>query len=210
MDHRDWIQNHLFENARSLGFIFVPQTEIQDRLARLRKVMKRSGIEAFLVTRKMDYFYLSGTAQDSLLYVPTEGNPLLMVRRELERARVESPLADVVPIRSSSILPELIQENSGNLPSVLGLEMDLLPARDYLRYVDLFPGARFVDGSPIIKEIRKIKSPFEISLIRKAGEIGREVYSRGKEILKEGMSEIEFAGLLEAEARRLGHEGLLR
>ncbi|PKN31092.1 MAG: aminopeptidase P family protein [Deltaproteobacteria bacterium HGW-Deltaproteobacteria-21] len=210
MDHRDWIQNHLFENAKGLGFIFVPKTEIQERLARLRKFMKRDGIEAFLVTRKMDYFYLSGTAQDSMLYVPTEGSPLLMVRRELERARVESPLADVVPIRSSSILPELIREHSGNLPSVLGLEMDLLPARDYLRYVDLFPGARFVDGSPIIKEIRKIKSPFEVDLIRKAGEIGREVYSRGKEILREGMSEIEFAGLLEAEAKRLGHEGLLR
>jgi Xaa-Pro aminopeptidase len=144
------------------------------------------------------------------MYVPVEGNPLLMVRRELERARVESPLPDVVPVGSLAILPELIREHSGKLPSTVGLEMDLLPAKEYLRYVDLFPAVRFVDGSPLIREIRKIKSPFEIDLIRKAGEIGQKVYARGKEILKEGMSEIEFGGLLETEAKRLGHEGLLR
>jgi Xaa-Pro aminopeptidase len=210
MNHGDWIRDHFFETAKGLGFAFIPHAEIQDRLARLRKVMNRDGIEAFLVTRKMDYFYLSGTAQDSLLYVPVEGRPLLMVRRELERARVESSLTDIVPIRSSRILPELIRDHSGRIPSALGLSMDLLPARDYFRFVDLFPGTRFMDASPLIREIRKIKSPFEVDLIRMAGEIGQKVYARGREILKEDMSEIEFGGLLEAEAKRLGHEGLLR
>ncbi|RJR31765.1 MAG: aminopeptidase P family protein [Desulfobacteraceae bacterium] len=210
MDHRDWIRDRFPQLCRELGFVLVPQTEVQDRLARLRKLMERKGIDGFLVTRKMDYFYLSGTAQDSLLYLPLEGNPLLMVRREIERARVESPLSDIVPIRSPRDIPGLIGEHLRKLPSKLGLEMDLLPAKEYLRYVDLFPGARLVDASPLIKEIRKIKSPFEIDMIRQAGKIGQQVYKKGKEILREGMSEIEFGGLLEAEAKRLGHEGLLR
>jgi Xaa-Pro aminopeptidase len=43
-----------------------------------------------------------------------------------------------------------------------------------------------------------------------AGGIGKKVYQEAREILKEGMTEIEFGGLLEAAAKRYGHEGLLR
>jgi Xaa-Pro aminopeptidase len=46
--------------------------------------------------------------------------------------------------------------------------------------------------------------------MRKAGEIGKKVYQQAKKILKKGMTEIEFGGLLEAIAKKYGHEGLLR
>lgn len=88
--------------------------------------------------------------------------------------------------------------------------MDVLPVRDYFRYQELFPGVRFMDASRAIRDIRKIKSPFEIELMRVAGDIGKKVYQEAKRVLKEGMTEIEFGGLLEAAAKRYGHEGLLR
>jgi len=43
-----------------------------------------------------------------------------------------------------------------------------------------------------------------------AGKIGGRVYQEARKILKKGMTEIEFGGLLEAVAKRHGHEGLLR
>jgi Xaa-Pro aminopeptidase len=46
--------------------------------------------------------------------------------------------------------------------------------------------------------------------MRKAGEIGRKVYLEATKILKQGMSEIEFSGHLEAVAKAYGHEGILR
>ncbi|MEW6667126.1 MAG: Xaa-Pro peptidase family protein [Thermodesulfobacteriota bacterium] len=210
MNHQNWIQEHFRPLAKSLGFAFVPREEIDHRLARLRQVMKADGPEALLVVQKMDCFYLSGTSQDAILFVPVDGDPLLMVKRELERARVESPLEHAVGFQSPRQISSLIREHVGSLPGSLGLEMDMLPVRDYFRYQDFFPGVRFTDASPLIREIRKIKSPFEIGLIRRAGEIGRQVYLKGREMLREGMSEIEFGGLLEAEAKKLGHEGLLR
>lgn len=210
MNHRDWIRNHFKDMATAMGFAFVPLQEIQGRILRLRKAMERQGIEGFLVTRKTDYYYLSGTAQDGLLYLPLDGNPILMVRRELERARMESPLPDVVGLKSFRQIPELIRTHAGKLPETLGLTMDILPVKEYFRYKDLFPGTRLLDCSQAIQEVRKIKSPFEIGLMRKAGQIGKAVYARGREILKEGMSEIEFAALMDAEAKRLGHEGHLR
>jgi Xaa-Pro aminopeptidase len=67
-----------------------------------------------------------------------------------------------------------------------------------------------MDASLIMRETRRIKSPFEINLMSVAGEIGKKVYQEARKILKEGMTEIEFGGLLEATAKRYGHEGLLR
>ncbi|MGD9322239.1 MAG: M24 family metallopeptidase, partial [Desulfobacteraceae bacterium] len=136
--------------------------------------------------------------------------PLLMIKREMERARLESTLEEIVALKSIRDLPSLIRSHWGKLPPVLGLPMDVLPVRDYLRYQDLFPDTELTDTSSVMRDTRKIKSPFEIELMRAGAEIGRKVYQEAKEILKEGMTEIEFGGLLEASAKRHGHEGLLR
>ena len=210
MDHSDWVKSNLKDLARSLGFRYTPLEEIEGRLKRLRIGMEKKEIEALLVVQKMDYYYLSGTTQDGLLFVPSEGAPLLMIRRELERARVESPLEVVVEMNSTRDLASLINTHRGRLPQHLGLELDLLPVKDYFRYQDLFQGVRLIDASPILRNIRRIKSPFEIDLMRRAGEIGKKVYEEGRKILREGMTEIEFAGILEAIAKAQGHEGLLR
>ncbi|MCU0594968.1 MAG: Xaa-Pro peptidase family protein [Desulfobacterota bacterium] len=196
--------------SRSLGFVYTPAEEIEARHTRLREKMGASGLDGFLVLQKMDCFYLSGTAQDALLYAFPEAKPLVLVKRELERARAESPLEHVAGLRSLRELPSLVSEHTGTGPRVLGVEMDILPARDYLRLQSLFPNSRLVDGSGILRDLRKVKSPFEIGLMRKAGDIGKRVYQEARTILKEGMTEIRFGGLLEAAAKSLGHEGLLR
>lgn len=210
MNHKDWVRRELKALSESLGFRYTPREELEDRLARLRKNMERTGIEALLVLQKMDCFYLSGTTQDGLLFVPLEGTPLLLIRRELERARVESSLQNIVSLKSLRALPSHIKKYWGKLPQVLGLPMDVLPARDYFRYQGLLPSTKLMDASSQMRDTRKIKSAFEIELMKRAAEIGRKVYQKAKEILKEGMTEIAFGGLLEAVAKSHGHEGLLR
>jgi Xaa-Pro dipeptidase len=210
MNHGEWIRSEFRKMSEDLGFIFTPREEIDNRLARVRASMRKKEIEALLAVQKMDYYYLSGTTQDALLFVPLEGLPLLLVRRELERAKVESPLDNVVAMKSMHDFPLLIKNHYGRLPGNLGLELDVLPVKDYFRYQELFSSTQFVDSSPIFRDVRKIKSPFEISLVRKAGDIAKKVYVDARSILKEGMTEIEFGSLLDAVAKRYGHEGLLR
>jgi Xaa-Pro dipeptidase len=210
MDHTEWVRRELKPMTESLGFRYTPRKELKDRLGRLRAHMQSTGIESLLVVQKMDLYYLSGTTQDGLLFIPLEGKPLLMIRRELERARLESPLEEIVGLKSTRDLPPLIRNHWGRLPRVLGLPMDVLPVRDYLRYQEIFSDHVFVDSSWVMRDTRKIKSPFEIDLMRAGAEIGRKVYQEAKEILQQGMSEIEFGGLLEAAAKRYGHESLLR
>ncbi|MBW1703887.1 MAG: aminopeptidase P family protein [Deltaproteobacteria bacterium] len=210
MNYKDWVHEELEGLSMAHGFRYTPREEIEARLVRLRAGMEKKGMEAFLVVQKMDCYYLSGTTQDGLLFVPLDGKPLLMVKREVERARVESPLDDVVSMKSIRDLPSMIQEHWGRLPKTLGIELDVLPVNEYFRYRALFPGIKLMDASPLIRDIRKVKTPFEIDLIRVAGDIGRKVLLEAKEFLKQGMTEIEFGGLLEASAKKHGHEGLLR
>jgi len=210
MNHEDWVRQELRELSKSLGFRYTPLKEIENRLTSTRTAMKKHDIEALLVVQKMNFYYLSGTTQDGLLFVPLEGKPLLMIKRELERAKVESPIKDIVALKSNREVPLLIQTHCGRLPNSLGLELDILPVRDYFKFQELFQNIKFMDASPFLRETRGIKSPFEIDLMKIAGEIGKKVYKEAKKILKKGMTEIEFGGLLEATAKKYGHEGLLR
>jgi Xaa-Pro aminopeptidase len=210
MDHDDWVRQELQKLSLSLGFRYTPLEEIENRLTRIRAGMEEEEIEGLLVIQKMNFYYLSGTTQDGLLFVPLEGKPLLMIKREIERAGVESPIQDVIPLKSNREIPSLIQTHRGRAPQILGLELDVLPVRDYFKLQGFFPGTRFMDASSILQETRKIKSLFEIDLMRKAGEIGRKVYREAKKTLKKGMTEIEFGGLLEGAAKKYGHEGVLR
>lgn len=210
MEYGHWIQQTLRNLGLEHGFTYTPREEIDRRLKNLRAMMERQQLAAVLIVQKMNLFYLSGTTQDGLLFIPLEGRPLLIIRRESERARTESPLEDVAPLHSLRDLPRLLRERSGKTPQTLGLEFDCLPVRDYLKYHDLFPEVQLIDASPLPREVRKTKSPFEIELMRKAGSIGKRVYQEAHTILREGMTEIEFGGLLEAVAKKHGHEGLLR
>ena len=95
-------------------------------------------------------------------------------------------------------------------PGRIGIELDMVPVKDYFYYQKLFPDAEIVDSATIIKRVRMIKSPFELDQMRHAGTVGKKVYEEGCNVLKEGMSEIEFGGYLELFAKRLEHEGLIR
>jgi Xaa-Pro dipeptidase len=210
MNHDDWVRKELRRLSQSLGFRYTPIEEIEKRLIKIRAGMEKKEIEGLLVIQKMNLYYLSGTTQDGLLFIPVEGSPILMIKRELERARVESPLEPIVELKSIRDIATLIQTHCGKLPQSLGLELEVFPVRDYFKYQEFFPGARFVDASLILRDTRKIKSSFEVDLMRRAGEIGKKVFQQAKRILKKGMTEIEFGGLLEAAAKKYGHEGLLR
>jgi Xaa-Pro aminopeptidase len=58
--------------------------------------------------------------------------------------------------------------------------------------------------------IRSVKSPYEIGLIREAARLSDQVAGYVREVLCEGITEIELAGKVEAYARKLGHQGVIR
>lgn len=189
---------------------FTPSTEIDARIAKLQERLQKEGVDGALILQNTDLFYFSGTIQQAHLYIPAHGKPLLMVRKSLERALEETPLKSVLPLKSPRQLPDLMRENGLAQPAVLGMELDVLPANLYFTYQNLFSGTKITDISLSLRMIRSVKSDYELALIRQAAAFSDEVASLVPEIVKAGMTEIELAGQIEAQARRLGHQGIVR
>ena len=188
----------------------VPATEVDHRIDRLKAHLEEAGAEGALILQKADLFYFSGTAQDAHLYVPREGAPVLMVRKDLNRAAAESPIGCIIPLKSSKQIPEILKQNGHAIPRTLGMELDVLPANLYLEYQRTFDGSRIVDVSHPIRLTRMVKSNFEIQMLKEAGKKADELYSGIRELIREGIPEVELAGLVEARARKLGHQGTVR
>ncbi|MDY6824790.1 MAG: Xaa-Pro peptidase family protein [Thermodesulfobacteriota bacterium] len=185
---------------------YTPKTEITARVDALKQRLAAAGLDGALILQNTDLFYFSGTAQQAYLYVPVDNAPLLMVKKDVERARMESPLENVVALKSMKAIPELV----GPAPRRLGLELDVISAALYRIICGFFPDAAVVDLSHDIRSIRAVKSEYELSIIRHAAGLSDRVAAFVPSVLREGITEIELAGLIEAEARRLGHQGLIR
>jgi Xaa-Pro aminopeptidase len=192
------------------GAALAPAAELAGRIAGLQAGLTARGLDAALIQQNADLFYFTGSIQQSFLFVPAEGEATLFVRKVPERARLESALGAIVDLPSPKELPRLIAERYGAAPARLGLELDVLPVTAFRRLEKLLPGSSFADvGRDIVRQ-RAVKSAWEIERIRTAAGVADEVGRLIPGILEEGLTEVEFAGKVEAEARRLGHEGYIR
>ena len=184
--------------------------ELAGRIAGLQAGLAARGLDAAVLLQNADLFYYAGTVQQSYLYVPAEGEATLFVRKVAERARLESALDAIVDLPSLKELPGLIAERYGALPGRVGLELDVLPVNRFRHLEGLLPGAGFEDvGRDVVRQ-RAVKSTWEVERIRAAAAVADEVSRLVPGLLEEGLTEVEFAGRVEAEARRLGHEGYIR
>ena len=187
-----------------------PRSEIDRRLDNLKMQLEANQIDAALMVQRADLFYFSGTIQEAHLYVPVDGEPVLMVYRSFERAIAESPLSRILPLDSTRAVPEILRQWDYVLPQAIGMELDILPANAYFNYQRLFEDKNLVDISHLIRTVKAVKSPYEIELIRRAAGLSDEVAGCVPGLLREGMTEVELAGLVEAEARKRGHQGIVR
>ena len=187
-----------------------PKVELQKRIFNLQKYLKKKNIEGALILQRADLFYFTGTIQQAHLYIPPQGDPLLMVRKSYERARAESSIEKILPLKRPSDIPNILKANGHALPASLGMELDVLPTNLFFNFQDIFDNSQVVDISPALRLIRAKKSPYEIDMMRRAAALSDQVADRVPYILREGMTELELAGKIEAEARRLGHQGVVR
>src|SRR6516165_1647232 len=128
---------------------YVPREELERRWAKVRRFMD---CDSLVILQNVDQFYLTGTLQTGLLWFPREGEPLLAVRKSLERAKTESALKNIVPLKTYSELPGLIP----NPGETVGFETDVLPVSTYQQLSKYFPKSKIVDGSTAVRNARAV------------------------------------------------------
>lgn len=187
-----------------------PTTELNARYQKLQQSMQSTGLDAVVLAQSADLFYFTGAIQQGLLYIPVTGEPVYMVRKEHGRARMESGLKEVVPFKSPRDLPVILADFNYAMPKTVGLELDVLPVQFFRRLTQILGDARIEDASPLIRSVRAVKSDYEINIMKDAALIVDKVHQRAKEVIREGMTDLELAAELEFVARKAGHQGIIR
>ncbi len=185
-----------------------PKSEFLERFRRFQHLLAQNKIDGAVIVQKTDLYYLIGSDQNGLLWVPADGEPLFLVRKSYERALQDSMAGRVVAFTELSQASEEIVRQERRSLSRIGLEMDVLPVNLYFSYKELFPGAEMVDVSHLIRSVRMVKSDRELSLVRTAAGIADELFRRVPEFLKESDTEIDLALRAEAFYRGHGHPGI--
>ncbi|QXE87963.1 Xaa-Pro peptidase family protein [Geomonas nitrogeniifigens] len=180
--------------------------ESQQRISRLQEALRGKGIDGALFIHPIDVYYFSGTRQNSTLWVPAEGEPRLWVRKSFARGIQESCIEDTRPFPSSKEFPAQFEEGVRSV----GFTFDVAPVQQYNYYLKLLPGRDFVDVSAINREIRSVKSPWELEQIRHCGGQLAGVFREVPGFLKPGMREVDLAAEFEYRLRKAGGEGYVR
>ncbi len=185
---------------------FTPESEIDARVHALQGVLEQQNIDGALIVHHTNLFYFSGTSQSGHLFVPSKGEPLLMVRKSYQRASQESAIKQIVEVKSLNSIPAILKDK-GYMTRRLGLELDVIPYNVWKFYQKVFDDSELGDISDPIRKIRMIKSDYEIDLLQGACTILDQVFAEVPAMVREGMTEIELASLFEAGMRRRGYAG---
>jgi Xaa-Pro dipeptidase len=187
---------------------FTPKEEIEGRLEVFRKRMALEGIGFAVILQNVDLFYFTGTVQKGVLIVPADQPPLFFVEKSIYRAGMESPL-EIIPINKDKDVGSILS-GKNIIKGKGGMELDILPVTLFERWKSILSHDNITDVSPLIKDIRLIKSAFEIVQIMKSGQIVSHVFQKAKEVIREGMREVDIDAALVAEMRKMNHQGFLR
>lgn len=186
---------------------FTPKSEIVTRISIFQEKLRSQELDGAIILLNSDLFYFTGTVQNSYLYIPASGEPVLMVKKSLQRGQAESTLKNIVPIKTPKQIPDILASFTYTNLKKIGMTLDVVPFNLYQTYKSLFPNAELSDISPVIKEMRAVKSSYEVELLRNTLGVVNEGFSAVPYFLREGMTEIELAALFESELRKRGYSG---
>ncbi|MBN1883876.1 MAG: aminopeptidase P family protein [Deltaproteobacteria bacterium] len=189
-----------------------PRVELTARAEHLAKKARDRDIDVVLIFQNTDLFYFTGTIQKGVfvLTVESPSESTLFVIRDIQRAKDESTLPNIREMDGMRSLPRILSDMGIGDDTHIGLEMDVLPAKQYLSVKKMFPNADISDASPLIRDVRSVKSPFEIELTARAAAMQRRVFAEAFKFFTPDIREIDIMLRIEARYRELGHQGLIR
>lgn len=172
----------------------------------LKRALEELGADVGLVAQPRDLVYFAGISTLAQLIVPLEGEPVLLAQIDAERARDESAIDDVRPSRGLKTVKQAIADLGPSAP-VVAAPLDVLPYDYVERLLSTVDGSRVVDISPAVLDLRSVKSPPELAVLREAAGIAEAGVRHARRVLRPGLSEIELQLELEKVEQGMGGDG---
>jgi len=191
----------------------IPLEEIRGRWARCRDLLNIHLPQAggLMVFTKVNIYWLTGTLIQGVFWLPRDGEPVLFLRRGIDRARLESPLSGIVEFRSYRDLPRLAAEAGCPLPPVVAAEKGGLPWNLAESLQKNLGEIAFLSGDGVLARARGVKSAWELAKMRLCGARHDEaLHGLMPSRLRPGMNEREISHLTWQIFFELGHMGHMR
>ena len=191
----------------------IPAEELALRHNRVRRLLREFAPEAggLLVFARTAVYYLSGTLGMGCLWLPQEGEPLLLLRKGVERAKLEAPGVRVASYKSYKDLPGLAQEAGVPFPDVLAVDMSGLTWQLGQMLASRLAAYRFVPGDAALAVAQSLKSEWELRILRKVGaQHHLALHDVLPRAIKPGMTERDISHLAWSVFLELGHQGVMR
>lgn len=179
--------------------------ELKLRWDKIQQNMSDVHADGLLICDNVNLYYVSGRIFRGYCYIPVKGEPIFFVRRPLGLNGTQ-----VVYIRKPEEIGEYLPKNGIAFPDKLLLESDSISYSDYKRYETIFTPKEILNGTALLRRCRSIKTPYEIDLIRRSGELHAKAYETIPSLYRKGMTDVEFSIELEHECRKLGSLGIFR
>src|SRR5437867_5215534 len=159
-----------------------PIAEYEDRCRQLREAMREPGLDVMLIHQPPSVFYFSGNENlhvydNECVIVPREGEVSLLVpQADLSRARLTSWVRRIETFPPAGEAGEVLAgrlADQGLQRARIGVEKRVaraacLSVHTYETLRAALPEAELVDASGLPERVKLVKSPREISYLRKA------------------------------------------
>lgn len=158
--------------------------------------MTRHKLEQMIISNPASIFYLTGKWIESgermlVLYINAKGQCKLIIN-------------ELFPLEDQPKLEKLVYNDREDAVKILATIVEdkklgidkIWPSHFLIRLMELKKGISFVNGSPIMDEVRMIKDEDEIRLMREASAINDKVMAEAIEVVKQGYEEKKVCKLL--------------
>ena len=177
-----------------------------DRQKKLIKFIAAKSLDAFLVRKKENIAYLTGSrGEDAVLFISAKGNILITDSRYKEEYKKTAEGCSVRAVggglKPPPTLNEIITESCVEARSkAIGFEADNLTYQGYLNLKKRLAKRRLAALTQAVERLRMIKDQGEIRHIRQACKNGARLMNYAVRSLKPGAAENKIKRMIEAYA----------
>lgn len=176
------------------------------RRKKLRRELKKLGVDALLVTDVQNVTYLTGfTGDDSYLLVTKDKALMLSDSRFTTQLSEECPDIDAVIRRLNEGMGELLKRVVTKTKSkIIGFEARTVTVSLHEQLVKYLPDVKLVSTCEVVEQLRQIKDKTEIVAIRHAVQLAERAFDMLRASLRPDKTEKQVADDLEYHMRVLG------
>jgi Xaa-Pro aminopeptidase len=193
--------------APTRGF---PTAEFAMRLARAQTLMMAQDMAGMLLLSEAELRYFSGfhtlfwqsPTRPWFMFVPASGKPVAIIPEigtalmrqtwitDIRTWGAPDPEDDGISLLQDLLAP--LARSKARIGVLKGHETGLrMPLADYERLIGVLPGLSICDATPIIRQLRMIKSPDEIAKIAHICAIGSRTFAKLPEFVHQGQPLVE-------------------